>query len=874
MEKQPVFRLEDYSITPYSLPNIELCFQLDPEKTIVKSTLTVNRRDGVSVGTALILDGDELNLISLKINGSSVDEHDYCALPDRFELYSPPAQPSFQLEIITEINPQKNRQLMGLYRSNGTFCTQCEAQGFRRITYFYDRPDILSNFTVRIEADEKLYPVLLSNGNMIDKGKMQGGRHFATWQDPHPKPCYLFALVAGDLASQHDSFTTMSGRKVALGIYVEQGKAERATYAMDALKRAMRWDEDRFGREYDLDLFNIVAVSDFNMGAMENKGLNIFNDKYILADPDTATDDDYANIERVIGHEYFHNWTGDRITCRDWFQLCLKEGLTVYRDQEFSADQRSRAVQRIGDIRVLKAAQFPEDAGPLAHPVRPRRYSEINNFYTATVYEKGAEVVRMIHTILGDALFRQGMDLYFERHDGHACTIEDFVTCFADVSKRDFSQFMLWYEQAGTPYVTAQSNYANGRLTLILEQSIAPTPGQTKKSPMMIPIAFALVDQNGNDMPYKSAQVESRGLLLLTEKSQVFEFTGLNQKPVISLLRNFSSPIALEVTTNDEEIAFLAYHDKDPVNRWQALTRLLTNELVSASSDHEENRDLKRDTVVNIVGHLMSDTSLEPALRSLFLSLPTENEIARIIGRNIDPDAIYLARRSLMLHIATTHASTFETLLNETRPAQYYSAGKLEAGKRALANTALSYLSLTDKNCDRIARCYAQSNNMTNRIAALSILANYFTEDDLTKAALQEFEERYRHDPLVMDKWFTIQAMIPGDNALNRVKYLRTHPLFSLDNPNRTRALIAAFASGNPTGFHRKDGAAYNFLVDIILTVDPHNAQLSSRLLTLLGSWKQLEPIRRAKAEQALKRIEDTPSLSRDLQDIIVRMLK
>lgn len=874
MKNQPVFRLEDYRVTPYALPNVGLSFQLEPSKTTVKSTLTVERRDGVSEGTPLVLDGEELNFISLKINGNSVGEKDYCALPDRFELYSPPAQSSFQLEIVTEINPQKNRQLMGLYLSNGTFCTQCEAQGFRRITYFYDRPDVLSSFTVRIEADETLYPILLSNGNMIDNGKLQGGKHFASWQDPHPKPCYLFALVAGDLASRHDSFTTMSGRKVALGIYVEQGKAERATYAMDALKRAMRWDEDRFGREYDLDLFNIVAVSDFNMGAMENKGLNIFNDKFILADPDTATDADYANIERVIGHEYFHNWTGDRITCRDWFQLCLKEGLTVYRDQEFSSDQRSRAVQRIGDVRLLKAAQFPEDAGPLAHPVRPRQYREINNFYTTTVYEKGAEVVRMIHTILGDKLFRQGMDLYFERHDGHACTIEDFVTCFAEVSRRDFSQFMLWYEQAGTPRVTVQSNYADGKLRLILEQSIAPTPGQTEKSPMMIPIAFALVDQNGNDMPFKSEQVECNGLLLLTEKIQIFEFTGLTEKPTLSLLRNFSSPVALDVATSDEEAAFLAYHDKDPVNRWQALTKLLTDELVSASIDQEENRELKQDTVINILGHLMTDTRLEPALRSLYLSLPNENEIARNIGKNIDPDAIYRARRSLMQKIATAHSSEFEKLLNETQPAQYYSAGKIEAGKRALANTVLNYLSLAENNSGRVARWYVQSNNMTTRIAALGILANYFKDDDTTKSALHDFEQRYRHDPLVMDKWFTIQALIPGDDALSRVKKLREHPLFSLDNPNRTRALIASFASGNPTGFHRKDGAAYDFLIDIILTIDKENAQLSSRLLTLLGSWKQLEPIRRAKAEQALRRVEEAPSLSRDLQDIIVRMLR
>lgn len=521
----PIYRLEDYQPTPYTIPKTQLYFCLEPQKTSVTATLLIEARQNTKERIPLVLSGDELTLISVAINGETLAQNAYKVTPSRLEITTPPATP-FTLQLVTELNPENNRQLMGLYLSNGVYCTQCEAEGFRRITYFYDRPDVLSTYTVKIEADSQKIPILLSNGNLVETKTLENNRHFAIWEDPHPKPSYLFALVGGNLDKLEDHFTTVSGRRIELGIYVEKGKTKRAIYAMDALKRSMRWDEQCFGREYDLDVFNIVAVSDFNMGAMENKGLNIFNDKYVLADPETATDHDYRNIERVIAHEYFHNWTGNRITCRDWFQLCLKEGLTVYRDQEFSSDQNVRSLQRIENIKTLKATQFVEDTSPLAHPVRPRQYSQINNFYTTTVYEKGAEVVRMVHTLLGSTLFRKGMDLYFQRHDGQACTIEDFIACFAEVSGRDFSQFMLWYEQAGTPNVVIDTHYNDGVLTIHAKQYIPATPQQNTKKPMLIPIAFGLLGQNGESLAYEADTDIQSDVMLLSKENQTFTLRG------------------------------------------------------------------------------------------------------------------------------------------------------------------------------------------------------------------------------------------------------------------------------------------------------------------------------------------------------------
>ena len=868
----PVFRLEDYRPTDYAISHTELKFSLHPTNTVVSSKLFFKQRENTPNGTPLVLIGDELKLLSVSINGKKLNDADFAATPDLLTIHTPPTG-AFTVEIETEINPQKNRQLMGLYLSNGVYCTQNEAEGFRRITYFYDRPDVLSIFKTRIEADKATAPILLSNGNLIESGDLDGGRHYAVWEDPHPKPCYLFALVGGQLDHLDDSFTTMSGRNVKLGIYVEKGKKQRAAYAMDSLKRAMRWDEERFGREYDLDIFNIVAVSDFNMGAMENKGLNVFNDKYVLADPDTATDIDYAGIERVIAHEYFHNWTGDRITCRDWFQLCLKEGLTVYRDQEFSSDQRSRPVHRISDVRLLKAAQFPEDAGPLAHPVRPRQYSEINNFYTTTVYEKGAEVVRMIHTLLGEEMFRKGMDHYFELHDGEACTIEDFVNCFADVSGRDFSQFMLWYEQAGTPTVTINSDYKDGVLTLELTQTVPDTPGQTDKKPMVIPLSFGLLGKDGKDMPYQPDNHVENGVIVLSEATQTVRLSNLAEKPVLSLLRGFSAPINVKMTETDDDLAFMARFDSDQVNRWQSLNKLVTEALIKAVKNTAIDKPEMPEKLVELFGILLDDENLEPAFRALCLQLPSEAEIARLIGENIDPDRIYNIRQAFIASLAKNLVTKFAAIYEKMGHLGRYSPDAAQAGKRSLKNIVLDYLSVAENAPARAAEAYRHADNMSDRMAGLTILVHRFNGSKEALEALSDFEKRYQNDPLVMDKWFTVQATVAGTKTLDHVKELMKHPLFSLDNPNRTRALIASFAAANQTGFNRIDGEGYKFLADIILNVDKENPQLAARLLTITRSWRQLEPTRRAKLQAELMRISQHAKLSTDVADIVHRTL-
>ncbi|WP_420959923.1 aminopeptidase N [Brucella sp. IR073] len=871
------FRLEDYRPTDYLIPETALVFELDPERTIVRATLTIERREGVAVGAPLVLDGDELTLVSLTVNGAP-GENGYQATPERLEITALPEEKRFTVEIVTEINPTTNRQLMGLYRSSGVYCTQCEAEGFRRITYYLDRPDVLSVYTVRVEARKTEAPVLLSNGNPVDSGDLDGGRHFAVWHDPHPKPSYLFALVAGDLDFITDRFTTRSGRAVDLAIYVEHGKESRALYAMDALKRSMKWDEEVFGREYDLDVFNVVAVSDFNMGAMENKGLNVFNDKYVLADAETATDTDYAGIEAVIAHEYFHNWTGNRITCRDWFQLCLKEGLTVFRDHEFSADMRSRAVKRIAEVKTLKAHQFPEDAGPLAHPVRPRQYREINNFYTATVYEKGSEVVRMIRTILGPDLFRKGMDLYFERHDGEAATIEDFLKAFADASGRDLSQFALWYEQAGTPNLSVSYDFdpAAKTFTIEFEQSLKATPGQSRKKPMHIPIEFGLIGPDGREITPASAEgMEVTGNVIhLRQRKEMVRFTGISERPVPSLLRGFSAPVTLTSELPHEDLTFLALHDGDPVGRWQALTELLTGALmVGVKQARGGKAPSVNGEIVALMGSIAADETLDPAFRALCLTLPGESDIAREIGSDIDPDAILASRETLVKAIAQAHAAPFAALYEKLAGTGPFSPDAESAGRRALRNTLLNYLSVAEDDPARAAAQFHAADNMTDRAMALGIVVHHFGESDGARQALAAFEARFGCDPLVMDKWFGIQATRPGAATLDTVQALMNHPLFSLDNPNRTRALIGAFASANQTGFNRADGAAYRFFAETILKIDPQNPQLAARLLTALRSWRSLEPVRREHARAALAEIAGTQKLSTDVRDIVERTL-
>ncbi len=872
-----VFRLDDYRPSDYLIPRTSLTFRLAPENTVVVADLTIERREGVAKDAPLILDGDELVLASVRIDGNALPASAYQATPDKLTI-KPPAARTFVLTIETVLVPAKNERLMGLYRSNNVYCTQCEAEGFRRITYFLDRPDVLSVYTVRIEAPRDEAPLLLANGNPGETGALADCWHYAVWDDPFPKPSYLFAMVAGDLGCVSDTFVTASGRTVALGIYVEHGKEARATYALDALKRSMKWDEDVFGREYDLDIFNIVAVSDFNMGAMENKGLNLFNDKYVLADEETATDADFANIEAIIAHEYFHNWTGNRITCRDWFQLCLKEGLTVFRDHEFSADQRSRAVKRIAEVRTLRAHQFPEDQGPLAHPVRPRRYREINNFYTATVYEKGSEVVRMIRTILGRNLFRAGMDLYFERHDGDAATIEDFLKVFEDVSGRDLSQFALWYHQAGTPNLSVSSFHdpASAEFVLEIEQSVPPTPSESRKRLMHIPVAFGLVGPDGTDIAYgdvEGASVED-GVIHVKKRRHTIRFSGVPQHPAVSLNRGFSAPITLAIEQKPERHYFLARHDSDLVSRWQSLTTLLTDQIIAG---FRICRDSKRPDypadLTALAGDFAMDDSLEPAYRALALTLPGEADIAREIGSSIDPDCVFDAREALIRAIANANAERFESLFVGLAVDGPFSPDAESAGRRALRNVLLDYLSVAAGASGLAARHFENATNMTDRAAALAVLAHRFGGTPEATAALAAFEERFRADPLVLDKWFQIQATVPGPGAVNTVAALMKHPAFSLSNPNRVRSLVGTFATANQTGFHRADGAGYKLFSETVLVVEKHNPQVAARLATALRSWRSLEPGRQAKARETLLAIAATENLSADLRDIVERTL-
>jgi aminopeptidase N len=871
-------RLENYRPPDWLVETMELDVSLHPTATKVRATLRMSPNPKASAPAPIVLDGDGLTLTSLKLDGSEMPGDSYAATPDSLSIPQPPAGTCY-LQIETLVDPSANTQLMGLYRSNGTYCTQCEAEGFRRITYFPDRPDVMAIYTTRIEAERSEAPVLLSNGNLIESGDVPGtARHFAVWHDPFPKPAYLFALVGGDLGCVEDKFVTMSGRDVTLRIYVEHGKEDRCAWAMDSLKRSMRWDEEAFGREYDLDIFMIAAVSDFNMGAMENKGLNVFNDKLVLASPETATDADYASIETVIAHEYFHNWTGNRITCRDWFQLCLKEGLTVFRDQEFSADQRSRSVKRIADVRALRAHQFVEDAGPLAHPVRPSAYSEISNFYTATVYEKGAEVVRMLKVLLGPGGFRKGLDLYFTRHDGEAATVDHFVQCFADANNTDLTQFTRWYAQAGTPEVIATGSYDAAAQTyrLDLTQSIPPTPGQPVKEPMVIPLAVGLVDSDGRDtsLSLEGGRPVVRGIVTLTRATQSFEFTGVPERPVLSINRGFSAPIKLQSNVTPDDLEFLAAHDSDPFNRWQAIQSLANVLLIGNVTEIRASRQPKENAGLSAaLTALLADEALEPAFAALALTLPGENDIAREIGRDIDPNAVFLSRSWLRAALSSRLAPALRETYRRLDDGSPFSPDAASAGRRALKNACLDLLAATAaaSAIALAARQYHQATNMTDRMAALTTLSLYPVPE--RQAALDDFYRRYSGNPLVIDKWFALQATIPDPATLDRVKVLMAHPAFSLTNPNRVRALIGAFVQMNPTQFNRADGAGFDFLANTVLALDPKNPQVAARITTAFRSWRALEPIRRVHAETALRRIAAAQNLSRDLRDIVDRSL-
>uniref|UniRef100_UPI0035B32B33 aminopeptidase N n=1 Tax=Paenirhodobacter enshiensis TaxID=1105367 RepID=UPI0035B32B33 len=841
--------LSDYRPYPFTLDRVALTFRLAPKATRVMAKLHLSPREA---GAALHLDGEQLKLISIAIDGQALKPADYL-LSDTGLTVHPAALPEgeFTLETEVEIAPEDNTALEGLYMSNGMYCTQNEAEGFRKITFYPDRPDVMARFHVRIEGDK---PVLLSNGNPVGQGE-----GWAEWDDPWPKPCYLFALVAGDLVATHGTFTTMSGRKVDLNVWVRPGDEDRTEYALGAIQRSMKWDEEAFGREYDLDLFNLVAVGDFNMGAMENKGLNIFNSKLVLASPETATDFDYERIEGVIGHEYFHNWTGDRITCRDWFQLCLKEGLTVFRDQSFTSDMRLGPVKRIEDVIALRTRQFREDAGPLAHPPRPDHYREINNFYTTTVYEKGAEVVRMLKTLLGDAGFRAAMDLYFARHDGQACTIEDWIKVFEDASGRDLSQFKRWYTDAGTPHLKVSERFEGGTYTLSLSQSTRPTPGQDTKPPRLIPIAVGLLGPNGDELV--PTQV-----LEMTEAEQSFHFEGLGAKPVPSILRGFSAPVVLERETSAEERAFLLAHDSDAFNRWEAGSALARDTLIAMTEGREAGSDY-----LDAIGTLIGDESLDPAFRALLLRLPFEDEIAQTIvtrGGVADPDAIHAARETLARDLAARHEAALSATYEACAVAGPYAPEAEPAGRRALRLVCLKLLALVDAGA-RAEALYTAADNMTESLGALSVLIGLGKAED----KLAAFRAKWQDNPLVIDKWFTTQlALCPPEEAAERAATLAADPLFNWKNPNRFRALMGGL-SANHAGFHRKDGAGYRFYADWLIRLDPLNPQTAARLSTAFETWARYDAGRQGKIRAELSRIAAQPGLSRDLSEMTARLL-
>jgi aminopeptidase N len=862
--------LKDYQPTRYVVSRVELDVVLHATESRISSRIYIEPRD---VGGLLKFHGEELKLHSVSIDGSALSQNDYVVDAEFLTIHSPP-QKSFTLEVEQSCNPQANSALSGLYLSNDMFCTQMEAEGFRRFAYMYDRPDVMATYRVRIEAPKSL-PILLANGNRVEHGDVPDkDSHYAVWEDPHPKPTYLFALVGGDLASIHDTFTTIEGRKVALGIYVEKGKEDRCGWAMQSLKASMLWDEQRFGRAYDLDVFNIVAVSDFNMGAMENKGLNIFNDKYVLARPETATDTDYVNIEAIIAHEYFHNWTGNRITCRDWFQLCLKEGLTVYRDQEFTSDMRSRAVKRISDIKTLRARQYPEDQGPLAHAVRPTSYIEINNFYTPTVYEKGAEICRMLHTLMGDAAFRKAMDIYFVRHDGEAATVEDFVACMAEASGRDLAQFFTWYEQAGTPRVNVKGVHdaATGVYDVTISQVTAPTPGQDFKKPLHIPFRIGLVGQDGQDLPLI---LEGKGtlnepIIELRGEWQSYRFLNVNEQPVLSINRGCSAPVALHLDAPAKDLLFLMGHDSDAFNRWesaQTLARAMIVETVRRGALPREASDYAA-----ALGRTLNDASLDHAFKALMLNLPLEAEIAASLGGNADADKVFEARESMRQTIAGAISTELERAYHETDVPSPYQPDTIGTARRSLRYAALAMMAAASpvKALTLADAEFSSATSMTAEIGALSSVL--ILNDSRRDRLLEAFYNRHHDDPLLVDKWFLLNAAIPGADAWQRIARLMEHPKFTLATPNRVYSLLGGFTGGNSTGFNAAHGKGYALIAEAVLAIDAINPQAASRIATGFRSFAVYDGPRRVAARTALERILAQPGLSRDVGEIIGRI--
>ena len=870
-------RREDYRPPAWLVDTVDLDFVLDRAETIVKAKLAI-RRNPAGQGGPLRLDGGPLRLLEIALNGQVL-------APGRYQIGGDGAlvidvvPDSFVLETRVAIAPERNTELSGLYTSGGNFYTQCEAEGFRRITFFPDRPDVMSRYTVTITADRTACPVMLSNGNPVGSGDAGGDRHWVRWVDPHPKPAYLFALVAGDLVNLHETFVTRSGREVALNIWVRKGDEDRCGHAMDSLVRSMKWDEAVYGLEYDLDVFNIAAVSDFNMGAMENKGLNVFNTKYVLASPETATDGDWQGIETVIAHEYFHNWTGNRVTCRDWFQLSLKEGLTVFRDQEFSADMGSRAVKRIRDVRGLRAAQFPEDAGPMAHAVRPDSYVEIDNFYTPTVYQKGAEVVRLLHTRIGAEAFRRGMDLYIARNDNSAATIEDFVGAMQDASGVDLSGFAGWYAQAGTPELGIEDRYdpVTRRYELTLRQSTPPTPGQPAKRPLPIPVAMGLLGPNGQALPTRlageTAAMEGTRQLLLETAEQRFVFEDVAAPPVPSLLRGFSAPVRLG-GMSAERLRFLALHDTDPFVRWDSGQQYATGLILDLVGRYRAGADLVFDeALADAVRTTLARAEADPAFAAEAIGLPGEGIVADLM-EVADPEAIHVVRTHLRAEIGRRCAAELRAAyaaLTEP-PGTPFSADGRSIGRRALRNACLGFLAPAGAEGVALAAAqYGAATNMTDRLAALSILTD--THDPARDAALADFHARWRGDDLVLDKWFSIQAMSARADVLRQVRALYRHPDFDLRNPNRARSLIGAFGAGNPRWFHDSSGEGYRFLADAVMAIDPINGQTAARMVGALGQWRRQAPARGALMRAELQRIAALPGLSRGTEEKVTKAL-
>ena len=878
-----ITRLAEYTPPSYAIDSVHLRFDLDPAKTRVHSRMAVRRLEGAAESAPLVLDGEDITLLTLKVNGEFV-----AFRQDGNTLVLDKLPETFTLEIETLNVPQANTQLAGLYMSGGAFFTQCEAEGFRRITYWPDRPDVMSRFHVTLRADKSQYPVLLSNGNLVSQTDLDGGRHEAVWDDPFPKPCYLFALVGGNLVCREQTVRAASGKTHLLQVYVRAGDLDKTEHAMESLIKAIAWDEQRFGLSLDLDRFMIVAVSDFNMGAMENKGLNIFNTKYVLANPATATDADYDGIESVVGHEYFHNWTGDRITCRDWFQLSLKEGLTVFRDQEFSQDlaaasggESARAVKRIEDVRVLRTAQFSEDAGPMAHPVRPEQYQAIDNFYTATVYEKGAEVVRMMQTLVGRAGFRKGMDLYFQRFDGQAVTCDDFAQAMADANPdsalaQHLAAFKRWYSQAGTPRLHASGalDTAARTYTLTLRQTLPDTPGQTGKQPQVIPVATGLLDARGNALPLW-LQGQDKGtstVLILTEDQQTFVFEQIDADAVTpSLLRGFSAPVILDYAYTDAELLHLLAHDADPFNRWEAAQRLTLSRLLAAVRGETLNLDAH---YLDALRAVLRDPKLDPAFKELLLTPPGEAYIAEQL-EEVDPPRIHRARQALRTVLARELAQDWQPLWDSLTPEGGYSPDFASAGRRALRNLAQAHLCELGQATwlGRVYQRVKDADNMTDRFAALAALVHVGA--DLTKPALERFAAQFAGEALVMDKWFALQASAPDHDGqqLDRVRALMRHPAFSIHNPNRARSVLFAYCQANPGAFHRTDGAGYAFWAEQVQALDAINPQVAARLARALDRWRKLAPGYREAAQQALRTVAESATLSSDTREIIERAL-